>query len=191
VAGFSIGGNVLLKYLGEQQLAKPPTLIGAIAVCPPIDLADCARNLSRARNAFYNFKFVTVLRLEARKHPELSADPRGLSLARPMSMQRFDDLVTAPAGGFESGGEYYAKCSAEGFLDEIAIPTLLLAADNDPFIPAAVYDDVPRSAFLTVEVTRGGGHLGFLSRQATPAGDHRWLDHALVEYARTLSSSPA
>jgi predicted alpha/beta-fold hydrolase len=138
VAGFSIGGNVLLKYLGERQLDKPAALIGAIAACPPIDLADCARNLSRARNVLYGFKFITVLRLEARKHPELEADLRGLSLTRPMTMESFDHLVTAPAGGFESGRDYYEQCSAARFLDDIETPTLLLATDDDPFIPAAV-----------------------------------------------------
>jgi predicted alpha/beta-fold hydrolase len=189
IAGFSIGGNILLKYLGEPELPKPAVLAGGIAVCPPVDLAACASNLSRGRNVLYGLKFVTILRLEARKHPRLQVDPAALSLFRPMTLVRFDDLATAPAGGFQSGTEYYDRCSAKGFLKAIETPTMLLATDDDPFIPRSSYDDLDLGAGVTMRITRGGGHMGYLSADKTPHGDHRWLDYAVVEYAAALTSS--
>ncbi|MBW2278920.1 MAG: alpha/beta fold hydrolase, partial [Deltaproteobacteria bacterium] len=139
IVGCSISGNVLLKYLGEPEHRKPDSLVGSIAICPPIDLADCAAHLSKWRNSLYGLKFVTLLRLDARRHPGLPVDPKSLDLVRPMTLLEFDDLATAPAGGFDSGQDYYAHCSAMGFVGKIETPTLILAADDDPFIPVRAY----------------------------------------------------
>lgn len=190
IVGCSISGNAMLKYLGEPQLAKPPSLAGAIALCPPVDLADCAAHLSRLRSSAYGLKFVTLLRLDARRHPSLPVDPRSLELTRPMTLETFDDLATAPAGGFESGQDYYARCSANQFLESIETPTVILAADDDPFVPVRAFHDLDTSPQVELIVTRSGGHMGFMSRSRTPMGNHRWLDYAVVEWAEALSPCP-
>jgi len=191
LVGCSISGNVLLKYLGEPAHAKPPTLAGSIAICPPVDLADCAAHLSRMRNALYGLKFVTLLRLEVRRHSELAVDRRARELLRPMTLLRFDDLATAPAGGFASGQDYYARCSAKSFVGEIATPTLIIAADDDPFIPSRAYRELRVSDRVELLLTRGGGHMGFLCGRETRNGDHRWMDHAVVEAARGFTACRA
>jgi predicted alpha/beta-fold hydrolase len=191
IVGCSISGNVLLKYLGEPEHEKPDALIGSIAICPPVDLAECATHLSGWRNSLYGLKFVTLLRLDARQHPGLPVDPRSLDLLRPMTLLEFDDLATAPSGGFSSGQDYYARCSAVSFVDKIDTDTLILAADDDPFIPVRGYHRLRLSDRVRLVLTRGGGHMGFLCRRETPMRDHRWLDYAAIEYANAFNSRRA
>lgn len=191
VIGFSLGGNVLLKYLGEAQHQKPSALRGGIAVCPPIDLIACTTHLSRSRFGAYSHKFVALMRMEARTKPGLKVDRKALTYWRPMSLMNYDERVTAPAGGYESVQDYYDKCSGQNFLESIETPTLILAADDDPIVPSYTHDNLKRSQTVQIIRTRGGGHVGYLSRQQTPNGDHRWLDYALVEYSRAIISSTA
>jgi predicted alpha/beta-fold hydrolase len=166
-AGFSLGGNVLLKWLGERGADLPSQVRGAAAVSVPFDLARGARCIGQGFARVYQASFLrslkrkTLAKLE--QYPDL-ADPR--RVARTRSIYEFDDVVTAPIHGFRSAADYYARSSALRYLSAIRLPTLLLSAVDDPFLPPAVLDDVRAVAATTPalewEFVPRGGHVGFV-----------------------------
>lgn len=177
LAGFSLGGNVLLKYLGEQAGALPASVRGAVAISAPMDLALSARGLTHGFSRVYgnrlvaNLKQKTFLKLD--QYPALvDAD----ALRRVRTLEEFDDLVTGPVHGFANAEDYWAKSSSARFLPRIRRATLLINAKNDPFLPAEAIpvQAVAENAFLQGEFPDHGGHLGFL------AGSNPW---AIVHWA--------
>lgn len=168
LAGFSLGGNVLLKWLGETGAGVPPQVRGAVAVSVPYDLARGSRHIARGFSRVYERSFLkSLLRKATAKlavYPDLV--PASDRLLRTRSIWEFDDLLTAPVHGFESAEDYYRRSSALGFLHGIRVPTLLLSAVDDPFLPAAVLDEVRRAVAgnraVAVEFVRKGGHVGFV-----------------------------
>jgi len=164
--GFSLGGNLLLKALGEWGSAAP--LAAAVSVSAPIDLATSCRRIMAPRNAPYHRYLLRKLQRQALQPPPTR------------SLYEFDDRVVAPRNGFASADDYYARCSASGFLGGIRIPTLLIHALDDPWIPAEVYTrvDWASHASLTKLLPRGGGHVGFHARDAAAA----WHDRAAQRF---------
>jgi hypothetical protein len=166
-AGYSLGGNVLLKWLGERGADLPSQVRGAAAVSVPFDLARGARCIGQGFARVYEASFLrslkrkTLAKLE--QYPDL-ADPG--RVARTRSIYEFDNVVTAPIHGFQSADDYYARSSALRYLTAIRLPTLLLSAVDDPFLPAAVLDDVRAVAATTpalqLEFVLRGGHVGFV-----------------------------
>lgn len=161
--GFSLGGNVLLKWLGETGASNP--LRGAVAVSVPFDLGAGARALERGLGPLYTRAFLGSLRrkLAARTDvPALRCDlPAG---RRAQTLRAWDDAVTAPLHGFAGVDDYHRRSSSAGVLPEIRVPTLILHATDDPFLPAHA---VPRDAiranrYLVDGVAAGGGHVGFV-----------------------------
>ena len=169
-AGFSLGGNVLLKWLGEQGAGAPPQLRGAAAVSVPYDLERGSRHIERGFARVYGRHFLRTLRAKARAklraYPDLF-DPAALERAR--SVFEFDDAVTAPVHGFEDAHDYYSRSSSITFLGRIRRPTLLLSARDDPFLPPEVLDEVAtkarRNSCLDLEFHQRGGHVGFVAGQ--------------------------
>lgn len=167
LAGVSLGGNVLLKYLGEHGSALPSQIRGAGVVSVPYDLERSCRHISRGFSKVYDRHFLRTLRRKATaklgRHPGLFDQS---ALARARSIYDFDDAVTAPVHGFESAHDYYSRSSSLGFIESIRRPTLLLSAIDDPFLPSSVLDQVraiaARNAFVTLEFTPRGGHVGFV-----------------------------
>jgi predicted alpha/beta-fold hydrolase len=167
LAGVSLGGNVLLKFLGERGRTLPPAIRAAAAVSVPYDLERGSRHISRGTSRIYDRHFLRTLRLKAmaklERYPRLF-DPS--ALARATSIYEFDDVVTAPVHGFENAHDYYARSSALGFLERIDVPTLLLSAQDDPFLPPEVLDEVrsvaARNSKLIIEFPEHGGHVGFV-----------------------------
>jgi predicted alpha/beta-fold hydrolase len=168
IAGVSLGGNVLLKYLGECGTRISPRVRAAATVSVPYDLERAARFIERGFSRIYNRHFVQTLRLKART--KLDRFP-GLfdhgALERARTIYAFDDAVTAPVHGFLDAHDYYRCSSALAWIDRVSIPTLLLSAVDDPFLPREVLDDVKKVAgqneFLHLEFVRHGGHVGFVS----------------------------
>jgi predicted alpha/beta-fold hydrolase len=166
LAGFSLGGNVVAKYLGERGDAVPPEVRAAAVVSVPFDLALCARSLDgddlMAR--VYRGRFLRRLRAKlvdkARTHATLPvAEAR---LVR--TLRDWDHHVTAPLHGFASAEDYYARSSAGPLLPSVKRPLLILAAEDDPFVPP---EALPRAAaagnpFLQLEISREGGHVAFV-----------------------------
>lgn len=163
-AGFSLGGNVLLKYLGEQGAQAPVRAAAAISV--PFDLAVSVRCIERGFSAFYGRRLAGMLSRKALQKldtfPDL-ADRAALQACR--TVAEFDELVTAPVHGFPSAEAYWAASSSGQFLSRIGRPTLLINAEDDPFFPGAA---LPRqiaaqNPCLTAEFVPSGGHMGFVS----------------------------
>ena len=167
LAGVSLGGNVLLKLLGERGSSLPRQIRAAAAVSVPFDLERSCRHISRGFSKVYDRHFLRTLRQKATAklevHPALF--DRG-PLERAESIYDFDDAVTAPVHGFASAHDYYSRSSSLGFIERVRISTLLLSAVDDPFLPPAVLDEVraiaARNPHLSLEFTPHGGHVGFV-----------------------------
>ena len=168
LAGVSLGGNVLLKFLGESATSLPRAVVAAAAISVPFDLERSCRFIQQGFSKVYDRHFLRTLREKALA--KLDRFP-GLfdraALERAGSIFDFDDVVTAPVHGFADAHDYYSRSSSLGFVGRIRIPTLLLSAIDDPFLPPAVLDEVRTIADtnprLTVEFTTRGGHVGFVA----------------------------
>lgn len=162
--GFSLGGNVVLKYVGEDPAKVHPIVAGAVAVSAPIDLEGSALKIGEKGNRLYMRRFIRMLsdkvEAKARVYPE-ELDASGVRDLE--SFSAFDGRYTAPLNGFSSAQDYWRSCSALNWLDVIAVPSLLINARNDPFLSAACFPDqgvFGRSALYSLYPDRGG-HLGF------------------------------
>jgi len=166
LVGVSLGANVLCKLLGEWGDEEPAHVRAAVAMSTPFDLARASRHIGQGFGTVYERAFLKSLVPKAlgkiARHPELSGLD-GVSSAR--TLWEFDDRFTAPLHGFRDAADYYARASSLPFLGSIRVPTLLLNAMDDPFLPRAVLDDVRHiardNAALTVEFPERGGHVGF------------------------------
>ena len=168
LAGVSLGGNVLLKYLGEQGVGLPRQIKAAAAVSVPFDLARSSRHINRGFARVYQRHFLRSLRQKAfgklERFPDLIPRER---LDAMQTMHDFDNMITAPLHGFRDADDYYSQSSSLGWIGRISIPTLLLSAADDPFLPPEVLDQVraeaSRNPVLELEFPRHGGHAGFIS----------------------------
>lgn len=184
--GYSLGGNVALKLLGELGDRPCGGLDSCIAVCPPIDLACCAANINRPSNYAYNRYFVRALTRAIAVRCRLRDDVPPLpSDRRPRTLREFDDAYTAPVAGFGTAENYYRQCSSLPLLAGVRRPTWILAADDDPMIPRRMFRDLPAADYLQLDVTRGGGHLGYIGLGGCDA-DRRWLEWRLVDWTLAL-----
>ena len=198
LAGVSLGGNVLLKYLGELGGAVPSQVRGAAAMSVPFDLARGCRHISRGFSKVYERHFLKTLKAKARakiqRYPDLIPDASALE--RVATLWEFDDVVTAPVHGFASAEDYYHKSSSIRFLHGIRVPTLLLSAEDDPFLPPEVLSEVRGIArtvpALEVEFVKRGGHVGFVSgwRPWKPVNYGEWRMVNFLE-ALTVGGPPS
>lgn len=168
LAGVSLGGNVLLKFLGERSAELPHQLRAAAAISVPFDLERGARFIATGFSRVYDRHFLRTLRPKAMAKLERFPDLFDRSkLARAESIYDFDDAVTAPVHGFADAHDYYSRSSSLGWINTIRLPTFLLSAVDDPFLPRAVLDQVREVArgnpALTLEFTKRGGHVGFVA----------------------------
>ena len=180
-AGCSLGGNVLVKWLGEQGSSAP--LRAAAAVSVPFDLQACARALDApgAMSFVYRTRFLRTLKRKALAKARLFP---GIDAARVRSARtlfEFDEAVTAPVHGFAGAEDYWARSSSGPYLPRVGVPLLLLSAEDDPFIPAAC---LPREAAalnrsVTLEVHPHGGHLGFVAGGFLP---WFWAEWRVAEF---------
>ena len=179
--GFSLGGNVLLKWLGERGEQAP--LAAAVAVSVPFDLKQCAIRLETSFSRLYQWKLLRSLQRNIRRKFSLLPCPVALAdLRRAKTFREFDDLITAPLHGFVSADDYYARSSSRQYLKGIRIPTLILHALDDPFMTP---DAVPRASELspsvTLELSVRGGHVGFVEG-TWPWTPNYWLEHRIPRY---------
>lgn len=167
LVGVSLGGNVVLKWLGEQTDALPPQVRAAAAVSTPFDLAKASRAIDSGFARLYQWNFLRSLRRKAQQkiaqHPGVCPVS---NLDSVVTMWEFDDRFTAPLHGFRDAADYYERSSSIRFLERIRRPTLLLSARDDPFYPREVLRDVEEisgaNQFLTTEFHERGGHVGFV-----------------------------
>ena len=200
VAGVSLGGNVLLKFLGERGEDVPQALRAAAAISVPFDLSRSARHIDKGFAKVYQHFFVGSLRRKAfaklERYPDL-ADPEKLEQIR--TMNDFDNLITAPLHGFRDAEDYYRQSSSLGWISKIRLNTLLLNAIDDPFLPPEVLDEVravvSENPALTLELPRNGGHTGFVGG-GNPWRPRYFAEHRVGEFlaaqlnADRVESSP-
>lgn len=185
LAGFSLGGNVVLKLAGELGEAAKGLLAGVTAVSTPIDLAACARRLQAPANFIYSNRFLKRLKQRIRLKERLTPGLFQLDhLERVKSVYEFDDKFTAPAFGFGTADNYYATQSANQFLERIRVPALLVQAKDDPLIPFDVYNlpTFSNNPWLRLLPVDHGGHLGFISKDKP----RFWLDEVLVQWMQKV-----
>jgi len=180
LVGVSLGGNVALKLAGEADQNPIPNLARVVAVAPPVDLEACMDLLTQPRNRLYERHFVGELIAQARRRARLFPDQPLPAFPRRPSLRTFDDLYTAPRGGFRDAAEYYARSSGNQFVPRIRVPTLVLAARDDPFVCPAAIERLTRPANVHVRLTDHGGHVGFLG--ADGAGGFCWGERAVVRW---------
>jgi predicted alpha/beta-fold hydrolase len=181
-AGVSLGGNALLKWLGERGEAARAVVRAAAAVSAPVDLTAAGDALERGFNMVYTKNFlITMKRKGAAKLARFPGLFDGARVARSRTLREFDDLVTAPLHGFRDVADYWSRASAKPWLGHIRVPTLVLNARNDPFLPAG---HLPRadevSADVTLEFPAAGGHVGFV--HGPFPGRYDWLPRRLAAF---------
>jgi predicted alpha/beta-fold hydrolase len=153
-----------------------------MAVAPPIDLVACSQAISRSHMFAYNRWFVRMLMQQVRTRREFVNELAQISLVPPpRTLFQFDDRITARLSGFADAHEYYRLNSSLPLMTEIRVPTVILAAADDPVVPVAVFHRAQLSPSVQVHITPGGGHVGFIGR-ASGDPDRNWLDWRAVEF---------
>lgn len=188
--GFSIGGNIVLKTVGQWGTQFPRHVDSAIAVSPPIDLNYTMRNLRRLGNRVYERYMMSKLNRTLayrRKHVAGLVDT-GIRPV-PTRLLEFDDKFTAPIWGYKNAAEYYEKCSSARFLSDVKIPTIILTSRDDPVVPFDMLANTPISNYVDLVSTRTGGHLGFLSRGIRDP-DRYWMDWRISQWVAAIDAVP-
>jgi predicted alpha/beta-fold hydrolase len=169
VIGFSLGANLALLAVGRSGHLLPRQVARVVAVSPPLDLAACVANLEKPKNRIYQEYFMRNLRIAYRYRQTLRPDLYAPGAERgPRTIREWDETITAPHGGYGSGAEYYARSSAGPHLVSVTVPTLLIAAEDDPLIPGPSVSKWPLSPSVAREMLPTGGHVGFVAPTAAP-----------------------
>lgn len=188
LVGVSLGGNVLLKWLGEQGEALVPNVVRAAAVSTPFDLAAGSQNLQSFLGQQYVNYFLRSLKAKTRAkrnmYPDL-CDWNQLDAVR--TFWDFDDVVTGPVHGFADALDYYTKSSSINYLKNIRRPTLLMNAKDDPFLPSAVLDRVRHISRandrIFLEFTENGGHVGWV--EGPPWAPRYYMEQTVIDWLAT------
>lgn len=186
--GFSLGGNLTLKYLGERAGNLAAEIKRAIVFSVPMDLLACSRAIEKPENWVYLKRFLSSLKpkvsQKAKVYPHLISVE---DYARVKTFYDFDHIYTAALHGFTGADDYYARNSSKFFVESIKIPTLIVNALNDPLVPAQSLPQQTIAAMPNVwlELTEAGGHCGFRPNQMT--GDLYWSEKRAMEFLETKS----
>jgi hypothetical protein len=186
VVGFSMGGNVLLKWLGETGDSNP--VAGAVAVSVPFQLEKTADHINHGWQRFYQWWLLRDLRKRVADKFRKNKEGSPVNVEEIESIQSFldfDNRITAPLHGFADGKDYYTKSSVIQYLKNIQKPTLILHATDDPFMtPDTIANLNDLSPNLTLELSTTGGHVGFIS--GTPWKPEYWLEQRIPEFLREI-----
>jgi predicted alpha/beta-fold hydrolase len=187
--GYSLGGNVLLKYLGESKKETP--LAAATAVCVPLNLHVCAEALNTGFSKRY--QIYLLKRMKNAVTRKFDRHTAAFNWDRAMNAQtfaEFDDAVTAPLHGFSGKQDYYDRCSSGNFLHTIEMPTLIINALDDPFMtPEVIPTPDSISDSVTIEIAENGGHVGFIKGGA-PWRPSFYLPDRILEYLEPFAAKP-
>ena len=191
IAGFSLGGNMVLKLAGEYGDDPPPEVLGICAVSPTVDLGASTTNMAQRRNWIYQQDFLRRLKNRIRRKAKLFPGLYDVSgLGQVHSIEEFDARFIAPAFGFADARDYYSQASSLPFIKRIRIPTLIIHAEDDPFIPFAPLRDpsVAANPYVLLMATERGGHVAFLSAN-TQDEDRFWAENRLIEFFDLLADN--
>lgn len=184
--GFSLGGNVVLKYAGEQKENLNPLVDKIISISPPCDLKGASMVLSKKSNIIYMKRFLKTLVSKALQKaamfPEQNLNTE--KLVKAANFTDFDSLFTAPSFGFKDEEDYWEKASCKPFLKDIQVKSYLLTAKNDPFLSESCFpiDLAKKSNYLHLELTEKGGHIGFVKSIAKR--NDQWFEKKILNYLK-------
>jgi uncharacterized protein len=188
--GFSLSGNIVLKLAATQPESLPRNLKGLSAICPAVDLERACANICNPANRYYDRFFVKRLwkhTLEYQGvHRLLSSVLAAETL--PESLREYDNLVTAPLAGFRDANDYYRHASCREDLKALDHPTLIIAAADDPLVPAATFAGIELAEQTRLILADGGGHLGFFGRAKGADADTRWADWRIIDWVDHLQA---
>ncbi len=197
LVGLSLGGNLTLKLMGEagqrqaaaQTCSVSQTVDSAVAVNPPTDLLACTAKLRRPGARRYDRYFARLLVNQVVQRQRAHQAPEPFSENRPRTLFEFDEAFTVPVWGFKSAADYYERCSSHHLLSHIAVPALVLATSDDPLVPVETLQSAQKSPLLQLQITDGGGHLGFITAgHLVP--DRMWMDWRVVQWILARTPSP-
>jgi predicted alpha/beta-fold hydrolase len=181
LVGFSLGGNMIMKYLGDGLLPLPNSLKAAIGISVPCDLHAGAVHISRWQNKLYDHKFLVSLRKKIKiknsQFPEI-VDLNYLKKVK--TLMDFDNYYTSRLHGFQDASDYYARCNCKQFLKDIKTPALIISALDDPFLPDSSYPfaEAQDNEQLFFMAPKYGGHVGFV----TFGKNHYWNEYKILEF---------
>lgn len=195
IVGYSLGGNLALKLAGELGADAPTELVAVAAVSPVMELETCVRAIERPENRIYEWNFCR--NLQARMRRKARAWPGRYDVTglwKVWSIRQFDNRYTAPHHGFRDASDYYHRASAMRVIDRVAIPALIITAEDDPFVPPGPFRDprVTGNPHITTVVTPHGGHCGFIGcvdgAGGTETDDGYWAERAVVKFVERAAS---
>ncbi len=177
--GYSLGANVLLKWLGEQK--ESPLIDGGIAVSAPFDLGICSDYISMGFNRVYEQYFMISLKRKLKQKKRIFPDMPNFNGS---TLREFDDQVTSVLHGFENADDYYRQASSAAYIRDIEIPALIIHSKEDPICPfdAVPIDSISQNSNIETIITENGGHVGFMG------SDSRWLNKTIIEYLEWIST---
>lgn len=192
IAGYSMGGNLALKLAGEVSDTLP-ALQGIMAVCPNIHPEACVKALQQPQNWIYYRYFLMSLKDRMQRKAHLFPNKWDLSqLQRIRTIWEFDDAFTARDDGYYDAAEYYNLSGARHVLGNIRLPTLIITAQDDPFIPYHIFEEssIRTNACIELVAPRYGGHCGFLQKPQ-PHEDMYWAENRIIEFVKTHQTMPS
>ncbi|MEM6841404.1 MAG: alpha/beta fold hydrolase [Bacteroidota bacterium] len=189
--GFSLGGNLTLKYVGEQKDKLNPKVKSVVVFSVPLHLQACSRQIAQPQNILYSQRFLRNLKKKIRDKEAIM--PEKISsefFPKIRSLEDFDDYYTAPLHGFQDAADYYRQCSSIHFLQSIRVPTLIVNAQNDPFLAKECYltQEEQTTQYLHFQAPETGGHVGFMPRGYS-SGQNFWSEERAIQFVENLPIS--
>jgi uncharacterized protein len=194
LVGFSLGGNLVLKLAGEYGDDPPPEILAVCAVSPSVDLNASADMILKRSNWIYHRDFVRRLKQRIRTNHKLYPEQYDISgLDEVRTLREFDDRYTSVAHGFADANDYYTRSSSLRVVDRIRIPTLIIHAADDPFIPFAPLQDplVTNNPYILLLGPPQGGHVAFISADRKDDSDRFWAENRVVEFCKLVDEEVA
>ena len=189
-SGYSTGGNLVLKMAGELAERTPRELRGICAVSPCLDLAACADGSGHPRNLVYESYFLRSMRNTLQRKAAVFPDRyQAERFSAPRNVREWDEAITAPEWGYRDAADYYDRGSALHVIGQIRVPTLILAAQDDPLVPITSFRNsrIAENPFITLVTPEHGGHCAFISRDG---GNERfWAEECVLEFCTSQSAS--
>ena len=185
--GYSMGGNLVTKMVGECGDAAPEALRGVCVVCPAMDLGACADALERRDNYFYQRHFVKGLMARYERKVKLFPGRytrKQLGVVR--TLRQFDDKLTAPIFGYKDAQDYYETVGAKKLIGQIRLPLLMITSRDDPFVPYELFQraDPARNPAIQFVAPAHGGHCGFISNKV--GAERFWAEQSIIEFCETI-----
>ena len=185
--GYSLGGNVLLKFLGEENSQKPKNFKSAVAISAPIDLPSCVQEIHRKSNRLYHNRFLKTLKQNVADKSQLMPDRLSTKdLEKVRTLTDFDNYYTAPIHGFSDAADYHTRASSKPFLPAIKHATFLLQAQDDPMLGADCFPlkEAEANTNLNLVITKYGGHVAFTQTKSK----WHWMEEVALDFIQKHSS---